>query len=74
VKISETDRIELLTLSHSESLRQDEQRVAAHRHDPFLVEDEVNTDRVMEFLNQYNEFLNHPIKLSRPFIESNMKL
>jgi hypothetical protein len=74
VQISETDRIELLALSHSESLRKDMQRVAANRLNPFLVEGEVDADRVIEFLTQYNEFMGHPIKPSRPFIETNMKL
>ena len=74
MQISETDRIELLALAHSEAMREDEQRVAANRHNPFLVGGEVNTDLVLEFLTQYNEFLSHPIKPLRPFIESNMKL
>ena len=72
--INTTDRAELLALSHSESMRKDEAKVAANRHNPFLVGGEVSTDRVLEFLTQYNEFLGHPIKPLRPFIELNMKL
>ena len=55
-------------------MRKDEAKVAANRHNPFLVGGEVSTDRVLEFLTQYNEFLGHPVKPLRPFIELNMKL
>jgi hypothetical protein len=55
-------------------MRTDELTVAANRHNPFLVDGEVSADHVIDFLTQYNEFLNHPIKPLRPFIELNMKL
>lgn len=72
--INETDRAELLALSNSESMRKDAAHVATNRHNPLLIGGEVSVDRVMEFLTQYNEFLNHPIKPLRPFIELDMKL
>jgi hypothetical protein len=74
VKISDADRAELLALSKSESMRDDLAHIAANRHNPLLVDGEVSVDRVIEFLTQYNEFLNHPIKPARPFLEHNMKL
>ncbi|HBG08139.1 MAG: hypothetical protein A2075_17810 [Geobacteraceae bacterium GWC2_58_44] len=72
--IDEAARAELLALSNSEAMRNDGAHVAANRHNPLLVDGEVSADRVMEFLTQYNDCLNHPIKPSRPFIETNMKL
>lgn len=74
MRLSEEERAELLELSRSESLRKDMMTVAENRHNPFMVDGEVDVDRVVEFLTQYNEFLNHPRKPFRPFIEKNMKL
>jgi len=74
VRISKADREELLALSRSESMRDDAWKVAENRHDPLVIDGEVSADRVVEFLTQYNEFLNHPIKPFRPPIEDNMKL
>lgn len=39
-----------------------------------MVNGEVECDRVIEFLTQYNEFLGHPRKERTPFTERNMKL
>ena len=72
--LSEAEREELLALSKSESLRRDMAHVAATRHNPLMIDGEVSAERVVEFLTQYNEFLNHPFKPARPFIERNMKL
>lgn len=74
MELSEKEREELLALSKSESLRRDMAHVAATRHNPIVVNGEVSPERVVEFLTQYNEFLNHPFKAPRPFIEKNMKL
>jgi len=74
MRLSEKDCEELLELSKSESMRRDMAHVAANRHNPLMVDGEVSAERVVEFLTQYNEFLNHPIKAARPFIERNMKL
>lgn len=74
MRLSEKEREEFLVLSKSESLRRDMAHVAATRHNPLIVNGEVDPDRVVEFLTQFNEFLNHPFKVARPFIETNMKL
>ena len=74
MRISEADRAELLALSRSGAMRDDAAKLAANRHNPLLVDGEVSADRVVDFLTQYNEFLNHPMKPFRPPIETNMKL
>lgn len=75
MRLTDEERAELLELSHSQSLRDDMARVAATRHNPFVDENgEVDADRVVDFLTQYNEFLNHAGKPRQPFIEKNMKL
>ncbi len=49
-------------------------RLHGTRHNPFIVDGVVDCGRVTEFLTEYNEFLNHPVKPRREFIERNMKL
>ena len=58
----------------SESLRLDMEYLREQRANPFMVNGEVDTDRVIEFLQFYNEFMNHPRKENWEFIERNMKL
>lgn len=72
--IPDADRAELKALAASAELREDARHIAATRHNPFLVDGEVDGDRVLEFLDQYNAFMNHPVKPATPFIETNMKL
>jgi hypothetical protein len=74
MRLTESERAELVALSRSASLRSDCKRVADTRHNPFIVDGEIRADRVVDFLTQYNEFLNHPIKPRTAFIEDNMKL
>uniref|UniRef100_C6E1Q3 Uncharacterized protein n=1 Tax=Geobacter sp. (strain M21) TaxID=443144 RepID=C6E1Q3_GEOSM len=74
MRLTDIERSELLALADSESLRKDMAHVAATRHNPFLVDGEVSPERVMEFLTQYNDFLNHQMRPPRPFLEKNMKL
>ncbi|MBJ6750398.1 hypothetical protein [Geomonas anaerohicana] len=74
MRLSEKEREELRALSKSDALRRDMAHVAATRHNPLVVDGVIDPDRVVEFLTQYNEFLNHPFKVPRPFIETNMKL
>jgi len=43
-------------------------RLAEHRHNPVLVEGVVDIDRLIDFLNGYNEFINHEPKPFTPMI------
>jgi len=74
VRLNETESAELLAVSRSESMLNDSRRLAINRHNPLLVDGQVCPQRVVVFLTQYNEFLNHPVKELRPFIENDMKL
>ncbi|KAF0220521.1 MAG: hypothetical protein FD174_1175 [Geobacteraceae bacterium] len=55
-------------------MRADAEQLRANRHNPFIVDGKVDCARVVEFLTDYNEFLYHPMKPHRPFIEKDMKL
>jgi hypothetical protein len=72
--ISDQEREELLRLAGSSSLRQDMEYLSVHRYNPVLVEGGVDLDRLVEFLTQFNEFINHEPKLFRRIIDAEMKL
>jgi hypothetical protein len=74
MELTDEEKAELRALARSESMRADSELLRATRHNPFIVNGEVDCDRVMEFLTEYNEFLGHPRKVRQPFIEKDMKL
>lgn len=65
---------ELLELAGSSSLREDMRYLSAHRHNPVIVDGQVNMDRLLDFLNAYNEFINHEPKPFKPMIDRDMRL
>lgn len=62
--LSAQDKKELLEMAHSAQIREDFRIMAGNRHNPFLVNGVVDLDKFIDFLNDYNEFINHA---SRPF-------
>jgi hypothetical protein len=72
--LSETERLELLRLSKDSSFRKDMEYLSSHRHNPVLVNGAYDMDRLIEFLTQFNEFINHQPKPFRPMIDKDMKL
>jgi hypothetical protein len=74
LKFSKKEKEELLRLSQSSSLKADMRYVSAHRHNPLIVDGEVDLDRFITFLTEYNEFINHKPKPFKPMIDRIMKL
>lgn len=72
--ISEHEKKEMLRLAGSSSLREDAQYLTAHRHNPVVINGKVDMDRLIEFLTQFNEFINHKPKPFEPMIDRDMKL
>ncbi|OGL43867.1 MAG: hypothetical protein A2W05_04320 [Candidatus Schekmanbacteria bacterium RBG_16_38_10] len=72
--ISKQEKDELLRLAASSSLRKDMEYLAAHRHNPVIVDGKIDLDRLIEFLTQFNEFINHEPKPFKPMIDKVMKL
>lgn len=72
--LTEEEREELRQLSRSAPLREDMIRLRANRHNPFIVKGEVDIDRWITFLTEYNEFINHVSKPFSPIVEKVMKL
>ena len=73
-KISEEEKIELLRLAASSSMREDMERVAHQRHNPFVKDGIVDVDAYIEFVTQFNEFINHEPKPFEPIIDRDMRL
>jgi len=72
--LSNREKEELLQIADSRALRNDMRYLKTHRHNPVLVNGTVDLDKLIEFLNGYNEFINHQPKPFRPLPDSIMKL
>jgi hypothetical protein len=65
---------ELIDVSKSDSLKKDMEFVASNRHNPFLRNGAVDVDAYVEFVTEYNEFINHKPKPFVPMAGLVMKL
>lgn len=74
MKISKEAEKELRDLATSESLRRDMETIARQRHNPFFKDGKVDVDAYIEFVTQFNEFINHEPKPFKPMIDKVMKL
>jgi len=74
MKISKKAEEELRKFSCSEALRKDMETIASNRHNPFVKEGRVDVDAYIEFVTQYNEFINHTPKPFARIIDKDMKL
>jgi hypothetical protein len=72
--LSIKEQEELRRFSQSSSLQNDMKYIAAHRHNPLIVDGKVDLDRLITFLTEYNEFINHKPKPFKPMIDRIMKL
>ncbi|MBI4843633.1 MAG: hypothetical protein HY809_04830 [Nitrospirae bacterium] len=73
-RISEETAKELLELAKSESFRKDMKTIASKWRTPFIKDGEVDFDAYIEFVQQFNEFINHEPKPFKPMMEKEMKL
>lgn len=73
--ISKQEKEEMLRLAASSSLQKDMAYLTAHhRHNPVMIGGKIDLDRLIEFLSQFNEFINHEPKPFKPMIDTEMKL
>ena len=72
--LSREEKKELLELAGSAKLREDMEKVRKNRHNPFIVKGRIDTDRVLEFLMQYNEFINHEPRPFRRIVCKDMRI
>ena len=67
--LSKKEKQEYASITGSVSLRNDMRHMAENRHNPFIEDGKVNIDKYINFLNTYNEFINHMPKPFKPMIE-----
>jgi hypothetical protein len=65
---------ELIDLSKSDSLRKDMETVSSNSHNPFVRNGIVDADAYVEFVTEYNEFINHRRKPFVAMADRTMKL
>ena len=58
----------------TQSLNYDMQWIASHRHNPFVKDTGIDVDAYIEFVSQYNEFINHEPKKFKAIIDREMIL
>ncbi len=73
-QVSNAKKTELLSIARSSSIMDDMRHVAAHRHNTVLVDGKVDMDKLVEYLSDFNRFINHRPKPFRPIIDRLMKL
>ncbi len=74
MKISEKASKELIEFAKSGELRKDMETLKASWQSPFVKEGRVDIDAYIEFVQQYNEFINHQPRPFRKIIDKDMKL
>ena len=72
--ISESERADILRVARSSALKEDMEYVVAHRFNPVVVGGKVDMDRLIEFLDGFNAFINHEPKPFTPMIDADMRL
>ncbi len=74
MKLSEEEKEELRASAQSTELRDDLMQVAQNRFNSLLVNGQVDMDRLLTFLDEYNAFFGHRRKPFCPMIDKNMRL
>jgi hypothetical protein len=72
--MSEKEKSELLQMAKSLSLKYDMKHISATRHNPVIVDNKIDMDRLITFLTEYNKFINHRPKTFKPIIDKETKL
>ncbi|MDP8263311.1 MAG: hypothetical protein P9M13_08415 [Candidatus Ancaeobacter aquaticus] len=73
-RLSDKEKNDFRNIAFSKTFREDAAYVKKNRHNPFISNGEVNTDKVIEFLDEYNAFVNHTPKLFKKINDQNMRL
>lgn len=74
MKISQKTENEMVALARSESFRNDMEILSMRDKSPFIKGGMVDVDAYIEFVNMFNQFINHEPKPFEPMVEKEMKL
>lgn len=74
MNISKKLQKEMLELAHSDTLKKDMEIISLQKYNPFIKNGIVDVDAYIEFVNQYNEFINHKPKPFTQMVDIDMRL
>lgn len=74
MKLTDDEKSSLLNLASSTSMKADMKILAKQRYNPLVVSGEIDIDRVLEFMSEFNEFINHEPKPFKPIVDKEMRL
>ena len=74
MRLSEKAERELVELAKSDNLKKDIEMLRSRWQMPFIKDGKVDADAYIEFVTQFNEFINHEPKPFKPMIDREMKL
>lgn len=72
--ISEKSAKELIELAKSKEFKKDMELMKKRWQNPFVRDGEIDIDAYIEFVSQFNEFINHELKPFKPMIDKDMRL
>lgn len=61
-RLTEKEKEELKKIANSSNLRNDLRKISENRYNPFMIDDKIDLDRLLDFLTEYNYFINHTPK------------
>lgn len=74
MKVSEKAEKELVEFAVSTEFRRDMEMLRVISQSPFVKDGRIDVDAYLEFVQQFNEFINHQPKPLKPMIDKVMKL
>jgi len=74
MKLSQKAEKELIDLAKSDSFKKDIEMLRSRWQMPFIRDGKVDADAYIEFVTQFNEFINHEPKPFKPIIDRDMRL
>lgn len=67
-RLSKQEREEFVSLSKSPKLKEDLRHFSDNRHNPFIINGDVDVDTFVKFLTEYSYFINHARKPFRKIV------
>lgn len=74
MRISNESASEIRNLAESDSLKSDMRKIASQKHNPFFKQGTALVDEYVEFVTQFNEFINHRPRPFKKIIDREMRL
>ncbi len=73
-KLSEEEKKELREFAQSSTFKADLRKISENRYNPFIFKDNIDIDRFIIFLSEYNCFINHTLKPFRKIKDKKNRL